>query len=129
MTIQYRAALRQAVRRADAIITVSRHTAEDLARRTRVDHRRVHVTPLAASLPTESTDPGPVLDRLKIPPPYLLFVGTLEPRKNLLRLLRAYRAPRGGGAPARPRPGRPDGLAPAAAAPRGLGHGAPARSC
>jgi glycosyltransferase involved in cell wall biosynthesis len=90
-SVQYRAALRRVVHRADAIITVSRHTAEDLARRTRVDHRRVHVTPLAASLPSGTTDPGPLLDRLKIPRPYLLFVGTLEPRKNLLRLLRAYR--------------------------------------
>jgi alpha-1,3-rhamnosyl/mannosyltransferase len=31
-----------------------------------------------------------VLERLGLPPNYLLYVGTLEPRKNLLMLLRAY---------------------------------------
>ena len=32
----------------------------------------------------------PVLDRLGLPEKYLLHVGTIEPRKNLLRLMRAY---------------------------------------
>jgi glycosyltransferase involved in cell wall biosynthesis len=97
--LMYRAALARAVRSADAIITVSRHTAEDLGRRTRVDQRKVHVIPLAASLPASESDTTEVLDRLKIRTPYLLFVGTLEPRKNLVRLVRAYRRIAGRGAP------------------------------
>ena len=44
----YRAGLRAAVRRADAIITPSRNTAEDLLSRTKVDPARLHVVPLAA---------------------------------------------------------------------------------
>jgi glycosyltransferase involved in cell wall biosynthesis len=32
------------------------------------------------------------LQRLQLPPRYLLYVGTIEPRKNLVTLLRAYRA-------------------------------------
>ena len=32
-----------------------------------------------------------MLARLKVRPPYVLFVGTIEPRKNLVRLVRAYR--------------------------------------
>jgi glycosyltransferase involved in cell wall biosynthesis len=87
----YRVGLRAAVRRADAIVTPSRSTAEDLLSRTRVDPEKVFVTPLAASLSLGVDDPDAVLARLKVPPPYLLFVGTLEPRKNLLRLVRAYR--------------------------------------
>ncbi|HXF36570.1 MAG TPA: glycosyltransferase family 1 protein [Actinomycetota bacterium] len=87
----YRAGLRAAVRRADAILTPSRHTAEDLVERTRVAPERVHVVPLAAALPPAAVDTDAVLDRLKIPRPYLLYVGTLEPRKNLVRLVRAYR--------------------------------------
>jgi glycosyltransferase involved in cell wall biosynthesis len=51
----------------------------------------VHVVPLAASLPTGSVEPQEVLARLRIQPPYILSVGTLEPRKNLVRLVRAYR--------------------------------------
>jgi glycosyltransferase involved in cell wall biosynthesis len=89
--LMYRAALARAVRSADAITTVSRHTAEDLARRTRFDTRRIHVTPLASSLPLSHADVEGVLSRLKVPEPYVLFVGTLEPRKNLVRLVRAYR--------------------------------------
>jgi glycosyltransferase involved in cell wall biosynthesis len=87
----YRAGLARTVRSAHAIIAVSRHTAEDLARRTRVDAAKVHVIPLAASLPVGTSDIDEVLARLKVPHPYILFVGTLEPRKNLMRLVRAYR--------------------------------------
>jgi glycosyltransferase involved in cell wall biosynthesis len=76
---------------ADAVIAVSRHTALDVVRLVGVEPARIHVVPLAASLPPGDLDPGSVLDRLRIPRPYVLFVGTLEPRKNLVRLVRAYR--------------------------------------
>ena len=87
----YRMGLRAAIRRADAIITPSRNTAEDMLSRTKVDPDRVHVIPLAASSEPAGTDAEQTLSRLKVQPPYLLFVGTLEPRKNLIRLIRAYR--------------------------------------
>jgi glycosyltransferase involved in cell wall biosynthesis len=87
----YRAGLRRAARRAEAVIAVSRHTATDLVRLTRVPPERVHVVPAAVSVPEGDLDPEPVLRRLRIPRPYLLFAGTLEPRKNLVRLVRAYR--------------------------------------
>ncbi|MGH2662638.1 MAG: glycosyltransferase family 4 protein [Actinomycetota bacterium] len=89
----FRLGLRRAAARADAIIAVSRHTATDLARLTKTDPGRIHVVPLAASLPwaATATDLEATLERLKVPQPYVLFVGTLEPRKNLVRLVRAYR--------------------------------------
>jgi glycosyltransferase involved in cell wall biosynthesis len=87
----FRAGLRRAARRADAIVAVSRNTARDLVRLARVEPERVHVVPLAASLPAAGSDPGPALARMRVSAPYLLFVGTLEPRKNLVRLVRAYR--------------------------------------
>lgn len=87
----YRTGLRRAARKADAIIAVSRHTATDVVRLTRVDPARVHVVPSAVSVPGGDPDPEPALRRLKVPRPYLLFAGTLEPRKNLVRLVRAYR--------------------------------------
>ncbi len=95
----YRAGLFRAVRSADAIITVSRHTAEDLLRHRRIDERRIHVVPLAASLPHVGSDIQETQARLKVPEPYVLFVGTLEPRKNLVRLVRAYRRVAARGAP------------------------------
>ena len=89
--VLYRLGLRAAVGRADAILTPSRNTAEDVLSRTKVDPRKLHVVPLAASLPSADVDVGEVLARLKVRSPYVLFVGTIEPRKNLVRLVRAYR--------------------------------------
>ena len=87
----YRAGLRAVVRRADAVCTPSRSTADDLIARTGIDAAKVHVTPLA---PGPETPLGPRDDPLEahgVRPPYLLFVGTIERRKNLVRLVRAYR--------------------------------------
>jgi glycosyltransferase involved in cell wall biosynthesis len=74
-------------------------TAEDLVRHTRIDPTRIHVTPLAAALPEGPADVDATLARLKVPTPYLLYVGTLEPRKNLIRLIRAYRRAAAAGLP------------------------------
>lgn len=87
----YRAGLRAAVKRAHAIIVPSRSTADDLLARTSIDVDRLHVTPLAPFLARSDEDPAEALQRLNIEPPYVLSVGTLEPRKNLVRLVRAYR--------------------------------------
>ena len=87
----FRVGFRRAARRADALVAISEHTGRDVIRHAGVDPSRVHVTPLAATLPRSHRDPAPTLERLGIPRPYLLFVGTLEPRKNVVRLLRAYR--------------------------------------
>jgi glycosyltransferase involved in cell wall biosynthesis len=97
--LMYRLGVARAVRSADAVIAVSRHTAEDLLRRTRVDPAKLHVVPLAAALPMSGADGEETLGRLKIRAPYVLFVGTLEPRKNLVRLVRAYRRVAVRGAP------------------------------
>jgi glycosyltransferase involved in cell wall biosynthesis len=97
--LMYRAGLLRIARSADAVIAVSRHTAEDLARRGRIPRSRVHVVPLAASLPKGTADVEEALTRLKVPTPFVLFVGTLEPRKNVVRLIRAYRRLVARGAP------------------------------
>jgi alpha-1,3-rhamnosyl/mannosyltransferase len=45
---------------------------------------RAHLGPMTRALTTQT------LHRLGLPPRYLLYVGTIEPRKNLLLLLKAY---------------------------------------
>jgi glycosyltransferase involved in cell wall biosynthesis len=87
----YRAGLRAAVRRADAILVPSQSTADDLIASTSIPASRVHVTPLGSSLVEWHEDREEVLERLRVTQPYVLSVGTLEPRKNLVRLVRAYR--------------------------------------
>lgn len=89
--VLYRLGLAAAIKRADTIVAPSRNTAEDLISRTKVNPAKVHVIPEASSLASTGSDPDETLARLKLPRRYVLFVGTLEPRKNLVRLVRAYR--------------------------------------
>lgn len=83
--VSTRILLHRAVRRAQRIIVPSDSTAKDLKRFYGVGSERLRVIPLASALPGESREP------LNFPSGrYLLFVGTIEPRKNLLRLLQAF---------------------------------------
>ncbi|HEV8650172.1 MAG TPA: glycosyltransferase family 1 protein [Actinomycetes bacterium] len=80
-----------AVAEAAQILVPSAATARDLADLYGLEPGRVTVTPLGAELPAH--DPGAarrLLAELGVAGPYLLAVGTLEPRKNLLRLLAAF---------------------------------------
>lgn len=76
--------LRQSVRRADRIIVPSASTEADLVNILGVDPERVAIVPHGVTPVLIPPGPSPR------PRPYLLFVGTLEPRKNLVRLIEAY---------------------------------------
>ena len=79
------------LKRAGGIITISESSKRDIVARYGVLPEKVTVTPLAADRrfrPVPSGVPGEEVARL--PRPYLLNVGTLEPRKNLEGLLRAF---------------------------------------
>ena len=79
----------EAVRLADRIITVSAHTADDLIREMPNAQGKAHSIPLGVSqlLPAASRES---LAQLGLVEQYFLFVGTMEPRKNLARLLEAF---------------------------------------
>ena len=82
-----------AVREADHIITVSESTRRDMLDLLGVAPAKVSVVLEAASsqfqqLPDERV--FPVLKRYNLPDNYILFVGTIEPRKNIPALLEAY---------------------------------------
>ena len=89
----YRFWLPLAVRRLDAIITDSRQSKEDILHFLPIKEKNVTVVPLAAG---EAYHPLPdgeikrVLEKYDIRPPYILYVGALEARKNMLGLLEAY---------------------------------------
>lgn len=78
-----------AVRSADAVVTDSKATANAVKEEFVVDFERLFVVPLGASL-TVTAESFDSLQKYKIHRSYILFVGTLEPRKNLNRLLKAY---------------------------------------
>lgn len=76
----------EAVACADRILCVSEATARDVESMLRVPRERLVVTPLGvdpAFAPRPPAEVAAVLARLGVRPPYLLFVGLAQPRKNL----------------------------------------------
>jgi len=83
-----------AARRADAIVTVSETAKRDIVRLYRLDPDRVHVVyEAAAPAFRRVTDPAE-LDRVRAKYGFrdrvILYVGTIEPRKNLPTLVEAF---------------------------------------
>src|SRR5579884_1323393 len=74
------------VRKAAAVITPSRSTREDVIEHFGVDLEKVHVIPLGVDEHYQHS--GPV--DAPLDGPYVLYAGTLEPRKNVPLLLRAF---------------------------------------
>jgi glycosyltransferase involved in cell wall biosynthesis len=92
-----------AIHRADAIVTVSHSTRRDLLRLHGVSADRVCVVHEAASgafRPLQGVASlGALRERLQLPQRFALYVGTVEPRKNLARLIDAFAEARRGGIP------------------------------
>jgi len=86
-------ATRTSARRAARILTVSEHTRREVIGLLGVPPERVVVTYDAARAHFQPPDPA-ALEAFRVrrglPEHYLLYVGTLEPRKNLTTLLDAY---------------------------------------
>lgn len=78
-----------AVRTADEVVADSRATADAIKKEFLININKLSVVPLGASL-AENVASFEILQEQGINRPYFLFVGTLEPRKNLIRLLTAY---------------------------------------
>ncbi len=82
--ILYNSLLPLCIRRADAIITISQSSKEEIKRYLHIDESKISVIhngiPLDKYLPRKKV----VKDN------YILFVGTLQPRKNLVNLLKAF---------------------------------------
>ncbi len=82
-------------RRATHIIAISECTRRDLMAAYDVTPGKITVIHEAADprfRPQPSDPVTAVRERYGLPPKYLLFVGTIEPRKNLTRLLHAFEA-------------------------------------
>lgn len=78
------------VRVATRVIAVSGATRDDLIHRYHVAPERVHVVHHGVSPRFRPTQAPETCARYGLPERYLLYLGTLQPRKNLERLLPAY---------------------------------------
>ena len=82
-----------AVKRAKAIITPTETVKNELCAQLKVNSRKVtaiHEAPRSSFHPATAAECAQTQARLGIEPEFLLFVGTLEPRKNLSTLLQAF---------------------------------------
>ena len=91
-SLAYQRLVPRALDRARVIVTPSRAAADDLIEVYKTDRDRIVVTPLGVDPAwAATTPPSPQwLEAHGIPPRYLLFVGTLEPRKNVPVLIAAH---------------------------------------
>jgi glycosyltransferase involved in cell wall biosynthesis len=92
-TLIYRYWLPRVVSRVDAFITDSQVSRSDIARYLAVGRHKISTVPLGvnpAYRPLSHEQTLSVLKRHGLPSAYILFVGSVEERKNLARLLWAY---------------------------------------
>jgi glycosyltransferase involved in cell wall biosynthesis len=86
--------IKRAVRRVEALIFVSKATADDSCKLIPgIKTNLSKIIPLGVDLQgfaVSAEAANEVLEKLSILEPFVLFLGTIEPRKNVLRLVRAF---------------------------------------
>jgi glycosyltransferase involved in cell wall biosynthesis len=81
---------RWSLRAARRVIAISGATRDDLVRHYGADPARVSVVHHGLSAAFQPTPDPDVLARYDLDAPYMLYVGTVQPRKNLTRLIEAF---------------------------------------
>ena len=96
---QLRLTVRHSARRADHILTLSEHTRGDVIDTYKIDPEKVTAIPLSAPAHFGPVTYDKELQRVRhtyvIDGDYVLCVGSIQPRKNLVRLIKAYASLRG----------------------------------
>jgi len=84
---------KQALKRVTAVITDSNNSRQDIIKHLRVPENKIHVTPLAVdpfyAKPVSSKVISEVKAKYSLPDVFLLYVGGVNPNKNLPRLIKA----------------------------------------
>lgn len=82
--------LSRSVARSDHVITISAFSRREISSLMGVPEEQISVVPCAPSLAEGCAPFEALADRLQLRRPFLLYVGTIEPRKNLTRLIQAF---------------------------------------
>lgn len=94
-SLLYRRMVLASLRRTDVVLVPSQATRQAILEfLPEIQPDRIHVTVPGIGeefRPCDSTSVHEVVTRLRLPQPYILYVGTLEPRKNLPALVESYR--------------------------------------
>lgn len=76
------------IKNSDLVVTISEFTKSRIRSKFHVSAKKLHVTPIPPVI-----NPGPragSITRFQIPGKFILFVGTIEPRKNISTIVNAY---------------------------------------
>ena len=88
-------AMRFSAKQADALITVSESTREDAIRLLEIDPEKIFTTQLGVDPSFTVLDDNDaelrVISKYSLPEKFILYLGTIEPRKNLPVLIKSYK--------------------------------------
>lgn len=92
---KYAKLVKQCLQWTDLVITISESSKKDIVEFLGVDHNRIYVTPLASRyypdyISDELATKLQLASSYDFSKPYLLFVSTIEPRKNIISLIEAF---------------------------------------
>jgi len=87
--------MRFSAKQADALITVSESTREDAIRLLEIDPERIFTTQLGVDPSfielNDNDEELKVISKYSLPEKFILYLGTIEPRKNLPVLIKSYK--------------------------------------
>ena len=86
--------LKRSIRQADVIVTISKFSKEQIVRHFGTEPDKIVVIPCAADMekfhPYSAEEVAAAAGKYDLPDRYFMYLGTLEPRKNIPNLIKAY---------------------------------------
>lgn len=84
----------KSARKSDAVVTISENSKNEIIKYCKIDPAKVHIVHPALDhkeyYPRTSVEQATVAKKFEIKGEYILFTGTIEPRKNIIGVLNSY---------------------------------------
>lgn len=82
--------IKRSVDQSDIVVTISEFSKSEICNILKVERDKVRIVPCAVSLSEKMANFKQIQDKWRIDSPYILYVGNIEPRKNLSNLIKAF---------------------------------------